>query len=96
MDSAPRQSPDGARRSATGSPHGYGRAGASRSVVRRAVGGLATAAARFGRSLGLSQVGRWGLDRADVGDVDQLAVRPPIEYWPWPDAPSQAPRRPSP
>ena len=87
MDSEPRPSPDGARsfgdRLAT---RVRLRGRASGSVVRRSVGGLAVGATRFGRSVGLSQVGRWGLDRADGADVDQLAVRPPIEYWPWPQA----------
>ncbi len=56
-----------------------------RVVATQATSSLIHRAVRFGRVLGLSSMRRWYVEAADGSDVEHLGVRPPIDYWPWPD-----------
>ena len=89
MDSGPRPSPDADRPDVR---LGAGRPGAA--APRRPRRPLAVPAARVGRCGAAVRFGRRAraLERAAVGGratgsvgVDHVPVRPPIDYWPWPD-----------
>ena len=58
------------------------RAVTNRPMPLHGVGSLAVGARRFGQHLALSHVQRQALL---AESTDDLSVRPPIDYWPWPD-----------
>ena len=85
MDSEPRPSPDGSRSFGDRLAARVRPRRRARSAARTPVGGLAP---RPPGSGGRSGCRRWaGGGSIGVGaDVGDLTVRPPIDYWPWPDA----------
>ena len=54
-------------------------------VVGRAAGDVLRRSVDFAAGLALSSTARWRHASGDGVAVDHLAVRPPLEYWPWPD-----------